>query len=179
MTFTKTEKDLQSLYLDISNLDLRITPEQFEQLYIDNPELQLGLTKDGKIITPSSDSLGGNEDIVHTFNHRGEPFTYDIKDLYWDLEAYNYLKEQEKLFDQCLPGLIKEYASKYVVFENNHVIDSDEDNLLSRIARNDSYNDKPAILCMFVPASLVENKANSIYEDRPTNYKLSPWPVAE
>lgn len=163
MTFTKTKKDLQSLYLDISNLDLRITPEQFEQLCIDNPELQLGLTKDGKIITPSLEKLGENEDIVHTFNHRGEPFTYDIKDLYWDLEAYNYLQEQEKLFNQYLPNLTKEYAGKYVVFENNHVIDfdEDEDNLLSRIARNDSYNDKPAILCTFVPAALTENKANA------------------
>ncbi len=31
MTFTKTKKDLQLLYLDTSNLDLRVTPEQFNQ----------------------------------------------------------------------------------------------------------------------------------------------------
>jgi hypothetical protein len=163
MTFTKIPKNQQQLFLDISNLNLNITPEQFEQLRIDNPDIELELTKDGQVVTPSLEIIEENEDIIHTFNYQGEPFTYDIKDLYWNSQAYDYLKEQEELFNQYLPALTEEYAGKYIVFENNHVIDSDdnEDMLLSRIASNDSYDEKPAVLCVFVPTSLVKNDSNA------------------
>jgi Family of unknown function (DUF5678) len=163
MTVAKIQESPQPLRLDISGINLHITPEQFDRLCLDNPDFQLELTKDGEIITDSSAGIEQNQDIVHTFNHQGAPISYDIKDLYWNPQAYKYLKEQEELFSQCLPDLIEKYAGKYILFENNHVIDSDknEDTLLSRIADHSSYDDRPAILCIFVPIHSVENKANA------------------
>jgi Uma2 family endonuclease len=42
--------DLRPLLLDVSNAVLRVTPEHFEQLCINNPDLRLELTKDGELI---------------------------------------------------------------------------------------------------------------------------------
>jgi Uma2 family endonuclease len=42
--------DCHPLLLDVKNAVLRATPEQFDQLCIDNPELRLELTKDGELI---------------------------------------------------------------------------------------------------------------------------------
>jgi hypothetical protein len=162
MTVAKIQESLQPLCLDISGINLHLTPEQFDRLCHDNPNLQLELTKDGEIITSSSAGITQNQDIVHTFNYQGAPISYDIKDLYWNPQAYKYLTEQEELFNQCLPNLIEKYAGKYILFENNYVIDSDdnEDILLSRIADHSSYDDRPAIFCIFVPTHPIENKAN-------------------
>jgi hypothetical protein len=153
MAFPEIQESPQPLRLDISGIDLHLTQEQFDRLCINNPDLQLELTKDGKIANGSSPTTEQNQDVVHTFNHQGEPISYDIKDLYWNPQAYEYLKEQENLFNQCLPGLIEKYAGQYILFENNYVIDSDEseDILLSRIADHNLYDDRPALLCIFVP----------------------------
>jgi hypothetical protein len=163
MTFTRIPQNRQQLFLDISNLNLSVTPEQFEQLCLDNPGIELELSEDGQVIPPSLETVEKDKDIIHTFNHQGEPFTYDIKDLYWNPQAYDYLKEQEKIFNKCLPALMGNYAGKYIVFENDRVIDSDdnEDVLLSRIANSNFYDDRPAILCVFVPTSLVINEVNA------------------
>lgn len=40
----------QPLLLDVSRTTLRVTPEQFDLLCIDNPNLRLELTKDGELI---------------------------------------------------------------------------------------------------------------------------------
>lgn len=101
-----------------------------------------------------------DEEIVRAFNHQGEPLTYNIKDLVWNPKAYDYLKEQEELFDLHLPELIQDYAGRYVVFENSLVIDSDEDEniLLDRICDTEFYQQRPdAILFTFVPRSLPIN----------------------
>jgi hypothetical protein len=76
MTSTKIPKNRQQLFLDISNLNLNATPEQFEQLRIDNPDIELELTKDGQVVTPSLAIIEENEDIIHTLDYQGEPFTY-------------------------------------------------------------------------------------------------------
>lgn len=151
----KTQRNPQPLRLDISNINLHITPEQFDRLCIDNPDLKLELTEDGQLM-PMSPAIEEDRDIIHTLDRNGEPFTYDLKDLYWNPKAYEYLKEQQEIFDRCLPTLVEKYAGKYIVFENGQAIDFDdnEDVLLSRIANNESYQDRPAIFCTFVPTSL-------------------------
>jgi hypothetical protein len=163
MTVAKTQKNPQPLRLDISNANLHITPEQLDRLCIDNPDLQLELTADGQLMPIFPASIEEDQNIVHTLNHQGEPFTYDLKDLYWNPIAYEYLKEQQEVFDRCLPTLVEEYAGKYIVFENGQAIDfdDDEDLLLSRIANNDSYQDRPAIFCTFIPTSLAATSANA------------------
>jgi hypothetical protein len=175
----KTQKNPQPLRLDISNVNLHITPEQFDRLCIDNPDLKLELTEDGQLMPLSPAAIEENEDIIHTLdrngepftnediihtlNRNGEPFTYDLKDLYWNPQAYEYLKEQAEIFDRCLPTLVEKYAGKYIVFENGQAIDfeDDEDVLLSRIANNESYLDRPAIFCKFIPTSLAATSANA------------------
>jgi hypothetical protein len=163
MTVAKTQKNLQPLRLDISNANLYITPEQFDRLCLDNPDLKLELTADGRLMPISPDAIEEDQDIVHTLNHQGEPFTYDLKDLYWNPTAYEYLKEQQEIFDRCLPTLVEEYAGKYIVFENGQAIDfdDDEDLLLSRFASNELYQDRPAIFCTFIPTSLATISANA------------------
>lgn len=126
MAVANIQENPQPLKLDISGIDLHLTQEQFDRLCINNPDLQLKLTKDGEIVNSSSAAIEQNQDVVHTFNHQGEPISYDIKDLYWNPQAYEYLKEQEKLFNQCLPNLIENHAGQYILFENNCVIDSDD-----------------------------------------------------
>jgi Uma2 family endonuclease len=42
--------DMRPLLLDVSNATLTVTPEQFDRLCIDNPDLRLELTKDGELI---------------------------------------------------------------------------------------------------------------------------------
>ena len=58
MTITKDQKTPQPLRLDISNANLHITPEQFERLCIDNPDLQLEL--DGQVILMSPVAIDEN-----------------------------------------------------------------------------------------------------------------------
>ena len=159
----KTQKNPQPLRLDISNINLQITPEQFDRLCIDNPDLKLELTADGQLMPISPALIEEDGDIVHTLDRNGEPFTYDLKDLYWNPKAYAYLKEQQEIFDRCLPNLVEEYAGKYIVFENGRAIDfdDDEDMLLSRIANNELYQDRPAIFCTFIPTSLAATSANA------------------
>jgi len=45
-----TSIDTQPLLLDVSNTTLHVTPEQFDRLCIDNPDLRLELTSEGKLI---------------------------------------------------------------------------------------------------------------------------------
>ncbi len=56
MTISKdstTLVDTQPLLLDVSNTTLTVTPEQFDLLCIDNPDLRLELTPCGKLIVMS------------------------------------------------------------------------------------------------------------------------------
>jgi Uma2 family endonuclease len=41
---------IESLFLDVSRAKLTVTPESFDQLCLDNPDLRLELTKDGELI---------------------------------------------------------------------------------------------------------------------------------
>jgi hypothetical protein len=104
-----------------------------------------------------------DEKVIHSFNCKGEPFSYNIKDLFWNPKAYDYIKEQEEIFGLCFPKLIKEYPDRYVIFENSEVIDSDSDEitLLGRISKNESYKDRPAIFCKLVPKNPKMNKVNA------------------
>jgi Uma2 family endonuclease len=54
--------DRQPLLLDVTNAILQVTPEQFDLLCVDNPDLRLELTKDGELIvmTPAF-PIGGKQ----------------------------------------------------------------------------------------------------------------------
>jgi Uma2 family endonuclease len=49
-TATAPQKSVDTLLLDVTNARLKVTPEHFDQLCIDNPDLRLELTKDGELI---------------------------------------------------------------------------------------------------------------------------------
>lgn len=59
--------DLHPLLLDVSNAVLRVTPEHFDQLCIDNPDLRLELRNDGELIVMApagGESSEKNFDLV-------------------------------------------------------------------------------------------------------------------
>jgi Uma2 family endonuclease len=49
-TATDPKLSIDTLLLDVTNAKLKVTPEHFDQLCIDNPDLRLELTKDGELI---------------------------------------------------------------------------------------------------------------------------------
>jgi Uma2 family endonuclease len=49
-TATAPQQSVDTLLLDVTNARLTVTPEHFDQLCIDNPDLRLELTKDGELI---------------------------------------------------------------------------------------------------------------------------------
>ena len=55
-----TSTDTQTLLLDVSNTTLNVTPEQFDRLCIDNPDLRLELTPERQLIimTPAFGESG-------------------------------------------------------------------------------------------------------------------------
>jgi hypothetical protein len=92
-------------------------------------------------------------DIVHTFNHKGEPFSYNPWELYSHADACDYTKQQEDKFKACLPKLACEYRGQYIIFEDYLVIDSDinEIDLLVRASKNTNLRNRPLIFCKFIP----------------------------
>jgi Uma2 family endonuclease len=48
-TATAPQQSVDTLLLDVTNARLKVTPEHFDQLCIDNPDLRLELTKDGEL----------------------------------------------------------------------------------------------------------------------------------
>jgi Uma2 family endonuclease len=59
-----TSKNTQPLLLNVSNTVLHITPEEFDSLCIDNPDLKLELTKDHElIIMPPTGGESGKKNI--------------------------------------------------------------------------------------------------------------------
>jgi Uma2 family endonuclease len=49
-TATAPKQSVDTLLLNVTNARLTVTPEQFDRLCIDNPDLRLELTKDGELI---------------------------------------------------------------------------------------------------------------------------------
>jgi Uma2 family endonuclease len=49
-TATVPKSSVDALLLNVSHAKLTVTPEHFDQLCIDNPDLRLELTKDGELI---------------------------------------------------------------------------------------------------------------------------------
>ena len=54
-----------------------------------------------------------------------------------DAESRTYISRQALLFEAMLPELLHEYLGKWVLFEDNRVLDADEDyqSLLTRIQK--------------------------------------------
>ena len=63
--------DRHPLLLDVSNAVLQVTPDQFDQLCQDNPDLRLELTKEGELIVMApagGESSGRNSDLTTDVN---------------------------------------------------------------------------------------------------------------
>jgi Uma2 family endonuclease len=83
MTVATSEPKTQPLLLDVSNTTLNITPEQFDKLCLDNPDLRLEMMSNGELIVmPPSFPISGKYNIdlgtqVYIWNDRsnlGEVF---------------------------------------------------------------------------------------------------------
>lgn len=65
--------------------------------------------------------------LAHGIDRDGNAFEYDVSELFWDLERFNYLKTQAEYYNLCLEAFDDELAGKYIIFETGIVIDSDTD----------------------------------------------------
>ncbi|NCJ07618.1 hypothetical protein GS597_14090 [Synechococcales cyanobacterium C] len=56
--------DRHPLLLNVQNVALKVTPEHFDQLCIDNPDLRLELIKDGELtVMPPTGGEGGKRNL--------------------------------------------------------------------------------------------------------------------
>jgi hypothetical protein len=97
-----------------------------------------------------------DEDVIHAIDRSGTRLDYQIKDLIWNPDSYDYIKNQSHSFKLALPELIHKYGGKYIIFEDGQVIDSDTDRdiLLDRVCETDFYKQREAIYCDLVPERL-------------------------
>ncbi len=75
-TVLSTPVDTQPLLLNVSNTKLTVTPEQFDRLCIDNPDLRLELTPDLKLIVMAPT---GGESGRKNFKLLGQLFVWNEK----------------------------------------------------------------------------------------------------
>ncbi|BAZ46622.1 hypothetical protein NIES4102_36580 [Chondrocystis sp. NIES-4102] len=67
MTITTDVNDTEPVFLNVSNTILHVTPEEFDSLCIDNPNLRLELTKDNQLIAmPPTGGKSGKRNIELT-----------------------------------------------------------------------------------------------------------------
>jgi Uma2 family endonuclease len=78
MTIATAPVETQPLLLDVSNTTLHVTPEQFDKLCSDNPDLRLELTATGELIVmPPAFPISGEQNLnlgsqVYVWNERTE-----------------------------------------------------------------------------------------------------------
>lgn len=78
MTIAPQEVKAQPLLLNISNTTLHVTPDQFDRLCLDNPDLQLELTGTGELIVmPPAFPISGKHNLnlgsqVYAWNEQTE-----------------------------------------------------------------------------------------------------------
>ncbi len=75
-TAPKTSVDTQPLLLDVRNTTLTVTPEQFDLLCIDNPDLRLELTPNRELIIMAP---AGGESSKKNHNLSGQLFVWNEK----------------------------------------------------------------------------------------------------
>ena len=162
MTYQEIINAIESLPIsDRDNILELIRKQQIpsNRQYVDEQQRAEILANEGDLQSVKKDTTTQDENEIHTFDRDGNPFTYNIRDLFWSQEAYYYTKKQEKSFNLHLTELVSKYGGEYVVFENGRVIDRDanEDILLDRISETSFFNDRDGIFCAFVPNRLEIN----------------------
>jgi Uma2 family endonuclease len=73
---TAPQQSINTLLLDVTNARLTVTPEHFDRLCIDNPDLRLELTKDGELIVMAP---AGGESSRKNHNLSGQLFVWNEK----------------------------------------------------------------------------------------------------
>jgi Uma2 family endonuclease len=84
MTVANSEPKTQPLLLDVSNTTLHVTPEQFDKLCLDNPDLRLEMMSNGELIVmPPSFPISGKQN----------------GDLFGEVWFWNRQTERGEVFD--------------------------------------------------------------------------------
>jgi Uma2 family endonuclease len=76
MTATASKQSIDTLLLDVTNAKLTVTPEQFDLLCIDNPDLRLELTPNRELIVMAP---AGGESSKKNHNLSGQLFVWNEK----------------------------------------------------------------------------------------------------
>jgi propanediol utilization protein len=61
MTIAKNHPTSQPLVIDVSNTDIHLSPARLDRLQSDNPDLQLELTEDGKLVVIPVEVAGNRQ----------------------------------------------------------------------------------------------------------------------
>ncbi len=78
----------------------------------------------------------------------------NLPNLGLDASQRTYISRQAILFNKMLPELLRQYAGKWVLFEDNQVLDADEDYhaLIERVRK--ALDDKVVLIKRVEPVSL-------------------------
>jgi Uma2 family endonuclease len=120
MIITKDQKNPQQLRLNITNANLHITPEQFERLCTDNPDLKLELTNDGQLLIVPPEVVDGDN---HSTPQAGSSVKYDLPALTPEETARRvavvkrFTERKQQLWDSLTP---QEKADNDAQFEELH-----------------------------------------------------------
>lgn len=93
------------LLLDISNTTLHLTPEQFERLCLDNPDLKLELTGEGKLIVNPSVVLDEDREAI-TAEDLPQLTKEETAQRVTVLERYQ--QRRQKIIDNLTPEELEE-----------------------------------------------------------------------
>jgi hypothetical protein len=97
MTVAKNHPNSQSFLLNVSNTDLHLSPEQFEQLCRNNPDLKLQLTEDGKLVVESLEAFQ-----TKNISHKYELVELTSEETARKLEALKRYQERRQKIVDCL-----------------------------------------------------------------------------
>lgn len=114
MTVAKNlSREPQPLRLVIGNTNLDISPEQFERLCLDNPNLILELSEDGQLVMIPPSVIDKDEENFSSENssisHPTSPTNYDLEELTPEetmrrVAAFERFKERKRqLWDSLTP----------------------------------------------------------------------------
>ena len=143
----QTESEI--ICLEGTQIPVYFVVEEYRRLYqsVDAVITKLNHLNPALILSALAYYYDHQKDINQIINKNQKASEAEIaKSLYPDLETYNFIQQQAKLFTEMSPELIKKYHGQYVYFENGEVLasDTDEERLLDFV--EDKYGLKPMLI---------------------------------
>lgn len=143
----QTESEI--ICLEKTQIPVYLIIEEYQRLHqsVDAVITKLNHLNPALILSALAYYYDHQQDIDEIINNNQKATEAEIaKSLYPDIETYNFIQQQAKLFAEMLPELINNYEGQYVYFENGEVLasDTDEERLLDFV--EETYGLKPMLI---------------------------------